>query len=136
MTAALSSARRLFSTEHSWMAVDPFGSPAQTPSRVGVTPAALGGAADILGVDLPTVRTVLTAGEACGTIRTSAGSVTVFAPASGMVTIVNPVVLENPSIVASDPLGTGWLFAVLIPAASSFEDLSTHEPTDAARMGS
>ncbi|QII04417.1 glycine cleavage system protein H [Rhodococcoides fascians A25f] len=136
MTAALSSARRLFSTEHGWMAVDPFGSPAQTPSRVGVTPTALGGAADILDVDLPTVRTVLTAGEACGTIRTSTGSVTVFAPASGMVTIVNPVVLEDPSIVAADPLGAGWLFAVLTPAASSFDDLTTREPTDAARVGS
>ncbi|MGF0311015.1 glycine cleavage system protein H [Rhodococcus sp. IEGM1428] len=136
MTAALSSARRLFSTEHGWMAVDPFGSPAQTPSRVGVTPAALDDSSDILGVDLPTVRTVLTAGEACGTIRTSAGSVTVFAPASGMVTIVNPVVLEDPSIVAADPLGAGWLFAVLTPAASSFEDLATREPTDAVGVQS
>ncbi|KQU55379.1 hypothetical protein ASG84_21415 [Rhodococcus sp. Leaf278] len=131
MTASLSSARRLFSAEHGWMAVDPFGSPAQTPSRVGVTPDALGGASDILGVDLPSVRTVLTAGEACGTIRTSTGSVTVFAPASGLVTIVNPVVQEDPSIVAADPLGAGWLFAVLTPAAASFEDLTAREPTDA-----
>lgn len=136
MTASLSSARRLFSAEHGWMAVDPFGSPAQTPSRVGVTPAAFDGAADVLSVDLPAVRAVLTAGEACGTIHTSAGSVTVYAPASGMVTIVNSAVRDDPSIVAVDPLGAGWLFAVLTPAAASFEALTTREPTDAVRVDS
>lgn len=115
MTASLTSAHRLFDAGHGWMAVDPFGSPAQTPSRVGVTPAALEGSADILGVDLPPVRTVVTAGEACGTIVTSAGPVTVYAPAGGMVTIVNPAVREDPSIIATDPLGDGWLFAVLTP---------------------
>ncbi|WP_415972248.1 glycine cleavage system protein H [Rhodococcus sp. 077-4] len=136
MTAPRSSARRLYSDDHGWMAVDPFGSPAQTPSRVGVTPTALDGAVDILGVDLPSVRTVLTAGQACGTIRTSAGSVTVYAPASGMVTIVNPVVHETPSIVLADPLGAGWLFAVLAPAATSLDELTTREPTGAVRVGS
>lgn len=133
MTASLSSVRRLFSADHGWMAVDPFGSPAQTPSRMGVTAEALPDASDILGVDLPAVRTVLTAGEGCGTIHTSAGSVTVFAPASGMVTIVNPAVCEDPSIIAGDPLGAGWLFAVLTPAAASFGDLTVREPTGAVR---
>ncbi|MBY4131039.1 glycine cleavage system protein H [Rhodococcus fascians] len=136
MTASLSSARRLFSADHGWMAVDPFGSPAQTPSRVGVTAEALPDSSDILGVDLPAVRTVLTAGEGCGTIHTSAGSVTVFAPASGMVTIVNPAVREDPSIIAGDPLGAGWLFAVLTPAASTFDELTTREPTGAVRTTS
>ena len=47
----------------------------------------------------------------------------VYAPITGIVTMVNTTVREDPSIVASDPFHAGWLFAVLPVAVSSTDGL-------------
>ena len=90
---------------------------------MGVTAAAVEGIGTV-SVELPGVRTVVEAGEPCALIWTSPLSLMpVYAPITGIVTLVNATVRENPSIVASDPFHAGWLFAVLPTAVSSTDGL-------------
>ena len=47
----------------------------------------------------------------------------IFAPASGEVTAVNPVMRERPEIVNEDPYGEGWLIRVRLSDPAELDAL-------------
>lgn len=100
----------LYTETHSWLA-RPSGAIEQTPLRTGLTPNALDGI-DVASVELPAVRTTITAGLPCVLLRTvTGGAVAVMAPISGLVTLANRTI--EPHLLRDDPYRAGWLFAVL-----------------------
>ena len=47
----------------------------------------------------------------------------VYAPISGEITDVNQSIVDEPSLVNSDPMGKGWFFKMKIADASQIETL-------------
>ena len=116
-------ADRRYTDVDSWLALAPYERLGDHPLRVGVTAIAVEGI-DTISVELPRVGTVVEAGEPFVLIWTSPLSLMpVYAPITGIVTMVNAAVREDPSIVASDPFHAGWLFAVLPVEVSSTDGL-------------
>jgi glycine cleavage system H protein len=115
---------RRYTDMHTWLALAPDERPGDHPLRVGITETAVEGIR-IISVELPQVRTVIEAGEFCALIWTAPlSAMPVYAPITGRVTMVNPMVRDDPGTVAHDPFDTGWLFAVL-PTDTSTDDLLT-----------
>ena len=116
---------RRYTDIDSWLALAPDERPGDHPLRVGITETAVEGVR-IISVELPRVRTAIEAGEPCALIWTTPlSAMPVYAPITGLVTVVNATVRDDPGIVARDPFDTGWLFAVLPTDTSSTDDLLT-----------
>ena len=116
---------RRYTDIHSWLALAPDERPGDHPLRVGITEAAVE-ELRIISVELPPIGTAIEAGEPCALIWTAPlSAMPVYAPITGLVTVVNATVRDDPGIVARDSFDTGWLFAVLPTDTSSTDDLLT-----------
>ena len=126
---------RRYTDLDSWLALAPHERLGDHPLRVGVTAIAVEGI-DTISVELPRAGTVVEAGEPCALIWTRPLSLMpVYAPITGLVTMVNATLREDPGRVASDPFHAGWLFAVLPVAASSTDELLSASQYDTRLEG-
>lgn len=82
------------------------------PVTVGITRNAADALGDLVYVELPEVGAEVTAGGVCGEVESTKSVSELFSPVSGTVTAVNDAVVDDPSLVNSDPYGEGWLFKV------------------------
>jgi glycine cleavage system H protein len=82
--------------------------------RVGLSAFALEELGDVAWVELPLVGRHVQRGEAACSIESLKSAGEVYAPVSGTVVEVNPLLADERgcSTVNRDPLGDGWLFAV------------------------
>ena len=96
-----------YSAEHEWVASDGAG-----PAGIGISAVAADALGDIVYVDLPEVGATVTAGETCGEVESTKSVSDLYAPVTGEVTETNPAVVDDPSLINSDPYGAGWLFKV------------------------
>ena len=76
---------------------------------VGITEHAQEQLGDVVYVQLPEVGSSVKQGEPCGVIESVKTAADVHAPASGVVTTINPALADAPEIVNTDPYGA-WLF--------------------------
>ncbi len=76
---------------------------------VGVTYHAQEQLGDVVYVQPPAAGVMVRQGEACGVIESVKTVADVHAPASGLVTEINPALTDAPEAVNTDPYGA-WLF--------------------------
>jgi len=95
-----------YSKEHEWL------DEAASPAVVGITQHAADALGDVVFVELPEVGRTVVAEEPCGELESTKSVSDIYAPVSGEVVEVNDAVVEDPSLVNSDPFGAGWLFKV------------------------
>ncbi len=98
-----------YSKEHEWLSGAEDG-----VSTVGITEHAANALGDIVFVQLPEVGASVSAGETCGELESTKSVSDLYSPVSGEVTEVNEDVVNDPSLVNSEPLDGGWLFKVRI----------------------
>ncbi|MDT0166334.1 glycine cleavage system protein GcvH [Actinotalea sp. AC32] len=96
-----------YTAEHEW--VD-----GSSPATVGITRHAADALGELVYVELPEVGTEVTAGSVCGELESTKSVSEIFAPVTGRVVETNQAVVEDPSLVNSDPYGAGWLLKVEI----------------------
>jgi len=104
---------------------------------IGVSDYAQDQLGDIVFVELPEVGSTLTAGEAFGVIESVKAVSDLYAPISGEVLSINPLLEESPETVNEDCYGDGWLieiepsddseFASLLDAAAYAKSISERE---------
>jgi glycine cleavage system H protein len=78
---------------------------------------------DIVYVELPTVGTAIHKGATFGTIESVKSVSDLYAPASGEVLELNPLVESKPQIVNEDAEGEGWMLKVRIEDPTELDDL-------------
>lgn len=100
-----------YSDEHEWVARE-----GGNVVSVGISAVATDALGDIVYVELPEVGATVTAGETCGEVESTKSVSDLYAPVTGEVTEINPVVAEDPALINSDPYGAGWLFKVAVVA--------------------
>ncbi len=98
----------MYTAEHEWIAVD------GDIATVGITDYAADQLGDVVFVDLPAADSAVRAGEVCGEIESTKSVGELYAPLTGAVVAVNDAVVEDPSIVNSDPYGRGWLVKIRV----------------------
>lgn len=97
-----------YTAEHEWIAVD------GDIATVGITDYAADKLGDVVYVDLPAVGSAVTAATVVGEIESTKSVGELFAPLDGEVVEANDAVVDDPSLVNSDPYGDGWLVRIRV----------------------
>jgi glycine cleavage system H protein len=103
---------RGYTEEHEWVSMLPGADLPDGSVRIGITSVAADSLGELVFIDLPEVGAEIVAGESCGEVESTKTVSELYPPVSGRVTEVNTAAVDDPSIVAADPYGAGWLFAV------------------------
>ena len=106
-----------FTPDHEWIRVG------DDSATIGITQFAQEKLGDLVFVQLPKPGTVLEAGAAAAVVESVKAASDVYAPIKGEVIEVNQRVADDPTLVNSDPTGTGWLFKVKIADRSQLDRL-------------
>jgi glycine cleavage system H protein len=106
-----------YSKDHEWVRVE------GDTATVGITDFAQGQLGDVVFVEVPeTGRHVSQGGEAAVVESVKAAS-DVYAPIGGEVIEGNQAVVDEPSLVNSDPEGEGWFFKLSVADTGELNDL-------------
>lgn len=106
-----------FTSDHEWILVE------NDSATVGITPYAQEKLGDVVFVQLPKVGESFEAGAAAVVVESVKAASDVYAPIKGEIVGVNQTVVDDPSLVNSDPTGKGWLFKMKIADRSQLDKL-------------
>jgi len=104
-----------YTAEHEWIALD------GDVATVGITDFAADQLGDVVFVDLPAPDSAVTAGQVVGEIESTKSVGELYAPLTGVVVAVNDAVVDDPSLVNSDPYGEGWLVRIRVDSGAGAE---------------
>jgi glycine cleavage system H protein len=97
-----------YTWDHEWLVVE------EGNATVGITAFAARALGDVVDLRLPAVGSWVEAGESCGQIESRTAVSGLYAPASGRVLEVNPVLGDDPGVVNAAPYTGGWLFRLRV----------------------
>ena len=110
-----------YAKSHEWVRV------AGGIATIGVTDHAQQELTDVVFVELPEAGRTLKAGEACAVVESVKTASDIYSPLSGEVTEVNQAVVQNPSLVNSEPYAGGWFYRLKLSAPAEADTLLTPE---------
>ena len=97
-----------FTQEHEWVSVD------GDSATVGITDFAQGQLGDVVFVEVPEAGRSLSKGAEAAVVESVKAASDVYSPVSGTVTEGNQAVVDEPSLVNTDPEGEGWFFKLTL----------------------
>lgn len=106
-----------YAKSHEWVRVT------GNSATVGITDHAQHELTDVVFVELPPVDRQVKAGEACAVVESVKTASDIYSPLSGRVSEVNQAVVNDPSLVNSDPYGKGWFFKIELVNSSELNQL-------------
>ncbi|CDZ27337.1 glycine cleavage system protein GcvH [Neorhizobium galegae] len=106
-----------FTAEHEWLKLE------DGIATVGITSHAAEQLGDLVFVELPEVGAELTKDGNAATVESVKAASDVYCPLDGEVTEVNQAIVDDPSIVNSDPQGAGWFFKLKLKNAADADAL-------------
>jgi glycine cleavage system H protein len=106
-----------FTPEHEWLKLD------GDLAIVGITAHAAEQLGDLVFVELPEVGAELTRNGNGATVESVKAASDVYCPLDGEVTEINQAIVDDPSIVNSDPQGAGWFFKLKLKNPSDADGL-------------
>ena len=95
-----------FTREHEWIKVD------GDTATVGITDHAQEALGDIVFTEVPEAGKQLSKGQDAAVVESVKAASDVYSPVSGEVVEGNQAVIDDPSLVNSDPEGAGWFFRI------------------------
>ncbi len=110
-----------YATTHEWASMD------GDTCTVGITKFAVDQLTDVVYIELPDVGDNVFAGESFGEIESVKAVSDLYAPVSGEVVEVNEKLLEDPTRIASDPYGKGWMIKIKVEPGSRLDHLLSLE---------
>ncbi|MET7332841.1 glycine cleavage system protein GcvH [Nonomuraea sp. NPDC005650] len=99
-----------YTKEHEWVA----GLDDGLTVTIGVTAFAAESLGDVVFVQLPDVGANVEPGESVGEVESTKSVNEIYTPVGGEIVEVNQAVVDDPSLVNSDPYGEGWMFRVRV----------------------
>lgn len=110
-----------FTEEHEWLKLD------GDVATVGITDHATHQLGDLVFVQLPEVGAKLEKGGGAAVVESVKAASDVYAPLSGEVVEVNEAIVNDPSLVNSDPQNAGWFFKIKLDDPGAFAALLDEE---------
>ena len=106
-----------FTKEHEWVRVE------GDTATVGISSHAQEQLGDIVFAEVPEGGRQLSKGQEAAVVESVKAASDVYAPVSGEVIEGNPAVVDDPSLINSDPEGEGWFFKLKLSDASELDGL-------------
>ncbi|SRR5690606_22150345 len=110
-----------YSKEHEWIRVD------GDTATVGITDFAQGQLGDVVFVEVPEAGKALHKGGEAAVVESVKAASDVYAPVGGTVIEGNQAVVDEPSLVNTDPEGEGWFFKLTLADTHELNDLMNAE---------
>jgi glycine cleavage system H protein len=110
-----------YSKDHEWVSVE------GDDATVGITDFAQGQLGDVVFVEVPEEGRVLNQGGEAAVVESVKAASDVYAPVSGEVTEGNQAVVDEPSLVNTDPEGEGWFFKLTLSDNHELSELMNAE---------
>ena len=110
-------ADRRYSESHEWFLAD------GDLVTIGITTHATEALTDITYVEMKPSATSIAAGDSVGEVESVKTTSDIYTAVSGDVEEANQAVVDDPSLVNSDPYGEGWLVRIRTSDASSLDGL-------------
>ena len=95
-----------YTKEHEWVLAD------ANNYMMGITDYAQTALGDIVYVQLPKIGESITSGTVCGEVESTKSVSEIFAPVTGVVSVINESLSNAPELINSDPYGAGWLIKI------------------------
>ncbi|MEE2972001.1 MAG: glycine cleavage system protein GcvH [Planctomycetota bacterium] len=115
---------RRYSESHEWFKVD------GDEVTIGITTHATEALTDITYVEMKPPGTSLSAGDPAGEVESVKTTSDIYTAIPGEVLEANGAVVDDPSLVNSDPYGEGWLVRIKAADVSALETLMTADAYD------
>ena len=106
-----------FTKEHEWIRIE------GDKATVGISNHAQEALGDIVFTEVPEAGKQLTKGQEAAVVESVKAASDVYSPVTGEVVQGNEAVVEDSSLVNSDPEGEGWFFKVLMSDKSELDGL-------------
>jgi len=90
---------------------------------VGITDHAQHELTDVVFVELPKIGSKVKAGDHVAVVESVKAASDIYAPVSGEVIEVNTGLPENPSLLNTDPHGSGWIFKLAVSEPAELKAL-------------
>ncbi|MAC20105.1 MAG: glycine cleavage system protein H [Phycisphaerae bacterium] len=119
-----SPADRRYSESHEWFKVD------GDLVTIGITIHATEALTDITYVEMKSAGTVLATGDPAGEVESVKTTSDIYTALAGEVSETNQAVVDDPSLVNSDPYGQGWLVRIKSSDMSPLDGLMDAEAYD------
>ena len=113
-----------YTQEHEWIRQE------GKVAVVGITGHAAEQLGDLVFVELPDVGSTVSKSDEIVVIESVKAASDILAPLDGKITEVNEAIVDDPSLVNSDPLGKGWFFKLEIKDENELDSLMTKEQYD------
>ncbi|MEX2527006.1 MAG: glycine cleavage system protein GcvH [Gemmatimonadota bacterium] len=102
---------------------------------VGITDYAQGELGDVVYLELPGEGDSFARMDTFGTIEAVKAVSDLYCPLQGEVVEVNPALEDDPSLVNSDPYGSGWMIKLRVAEPSEVDGLMDHQAYQALLEG-
>ena len=106
-----------FTEEHEWLKIE------GGVATVGITTHAAEQLGDLVFVELPEVGATFDKGADAATVESVKAASEVYCPLDGEITEINQAIVDDPSLVNSDPQGAGWFFKLKLKSVSDMDAL-------------
>jgi glycine cleavage system H protein len=106
-----------FTTDHEWVRVE------GDTAVIGITDYAQQQLGDVVFVELPDVGKVLERGKDAAVVESVKAASEVYAPLDGVVIETNPLLLDEPATVNTDPHGAGWFLKLKLSDTAQLDAL-------------
>lgn len=106
-----------FTNDHEWVRIE------GDVATVGITDYAQQQLGDVVFVELPEIGKVLERSKDAAVVESVKAASEVYAPVDGTVTEINPLLLDQPDTVNTDPQGDGWFFKVKLSDIAQLDAL-------------
>lgn len=106
-----------FTAEHEWLKLE------GDVAIVGITTHAAEQLGDLVFVELPEVGATFDKGADAATVESVKAASEVYCPLDGEITEINQAIVDDPSLVNSDPQGAGWFFKLKLKTPSDADAL-------------
>ncbi len=107
----------LYSTDHEWI------EQIDGTVRIGITDYAQDALGDVVYVAVPAVGARVAAGDSFGEVESTKSVSDIYAPVTGVVTLVNDALASDPGALNTDPYGSGWLCVIEMDSIDELGDL-------------
>jgi glycine cleavage system H protein len=91
--------------------------------QVGITDYAQGELGDVVYVELPSVGDSFARMDVFGTVEAVKAVSDLYSPITGEIVAVNDALADDPSLVNSDPYGSGWMLKIRVTQESELDAL-------------
>ena len=106
-----------YSNDHEWVGRD------GDLVRVGITDYAQDALGDVVFVQVPSVGTMVQAGDSFGEVESTKSVTDIYAPVSGTVVEVNEALADGPQALNEDPYGDGWICEIEMSDPADIDEL-------------